>query len=265
MLTETQTATFADLLASAVGEPGRLLEAYTRVHTYSLGNQLLAWGQCSQRGLALGPMATYAGWLAAGRQVRRGEKAIALCQPVTVRRTTTDEAGEESAVAFTRFTYRAKWFVLAQTDGAAFVPPAPPTWDKAQALAALQVAEIPFAGMDGNTQGYAVGRSVAVSPVAQLPLKTLVHELAHVVLGHTTAAEEAKTARSLKEVEAEGVALLVLGALNQPGLEYCRGYMQHWLAGAEIPERNAQRIFKAADQILRAGRLETPVDRAEAA
>ena len=41
---------------------------------------------------------------------------------------------------------------------------------------------------------------------------------------------------------------------HRPGLEACRGYIQHWLDGREIPERNAQRIFKAADAILRAGR-----------
>ncbi len=37
------------------------------------------------------------------------------------------------------------------------------------------------------------------------------------------------------------------------GAEYCRGYIQNWLAGAEIPERSAQRIFAAADKILKAG------------
>jgi len=47
-----------------------------------------------------------------------------------------------------------------------------------------------------------------------------------------------------------------LEALGLPGAEHCRGYIQHWNArrGAEpIPERSAQRIFKAADQILKAG------------
>ena len=40
---------FADLLASAVTEPGILSAAYRQFHSYSLGNQLLAWGQCQQR------------------------------------------------------------------------------------------------------------------------------------------------------------------------------------------------------------------------
>ena len=118
-----------------------------------------------------------------------------------------------------------------------------------------------FTGMDGNCQGYARQRSIAVSPVAELPHKTRFHELAHVVLGHTAEADTGlsdtdMTPRSLREVEAEAVALVCLEALGLPGAEHCRGYIQHWneRRGAEpIPERSAQRIFKAADQILKAG------------
>ncbi len=44
--------------------------------------------------------------------------------------------------------------------------------------------------------------------------------------------------------------MLVLDALDLPGAEYCRGYIQAWLAGDTIPEANAQRIIKAADRIL---------------
>ena len=60
-------------------------------------------------------------------------------------------------------------------------------------------------------------------------------------------------------MEAEAVALVCLEALGLPGAEQSRGYRQHWneRRGAEpIPERSAQRIFKAADQILKAGTLE---------
>jgi len=49
-------------------------------------------------------------------------------------------------------------------------------------------------------------------------------------------------------------SLLCAAALGVDGAEYSRGYLQHWLRGGEIPERSAQRIFKSADAILRAGR-----------
>lgn len=42
--------------------------------------------------------------------------------------------------------------------------------------------------------------------------------------------------------------------LELKGADYCRGYIQNWLEGAENSERSAQRIFTAADKILRAGR-----------
>ena len=80
------------------------------------------------------------------------------------------------------------------------------------------------------------------------------------LLGHTadaTQAETETTPRSLKEAEAEGVALLCCEALGLPGADCCRGYIQHRLgAGNPIPERSAQRIFRVADQIIRAGQPE---------
>jgi antirestriction protein ArdC len=77
---------FAELLGSAVTDPGTLSATYRQFHSYSFGNQLLAWSQCLARGLQPGPMATYPRWRELGRQVRKGEKAITLCQPVTVKR-----------------------------------------------------------------------------------------------------------------------------------------------------------------------------------
>src|SRR5207302_8313136 len=111
-------------------------------------------------------------------------------------------------------------------------------------------------------------------PVAQLLHKTRFHELAHVMLGHTAEADfsDAETTpRNLREVEAESVALLCCEALNLEGADFCRGYIQNWLCPAigynadAIPERRAQKIFRAADQILRAGRLQPSDEQTETA
>jgi hypothetical protein len=59
--------------------------------------------------------------------------------------------------------------------------------------------------------------------------------------------------RSLREAEAEAVAMLLCESLQLPGAEYSRGYIQNWLKGDVIPEKSAQKIFGAADRILRAG------------
>jgi antirestriction protein ArdC len=272
-MTPATAPQFAELLSRALTEPGIVSTAYRAFHGYSLGNQLLALGQCAERGILPGPIATFPGWKAKGRYVRKGEKAIVLCMPVTCKRKAGDQpqpdasadpdpgAGTEGGATFTRFVYRPNWFVLAQTDGQDVAPVPIPTWDRRRALAALGIVEEPFSLTDGNCQGYARQRSIAVSPVAELPDKTRFHELAHVVLGHTAEADAGLTdseltPRSLREVEAEAVALVCLEALGLPGAEHCRGYIQAWneRRGAEpIPERSAQRIFKAADQILKAG------------
>jgi len=252
-------ATFSQLLQSAVSEPGTISQAYTAFHGFSLGNRLLALVQCAERGIVPGPIATFVGWKAKGRHVVRGSKALVLCMPITGKRKADDPDDDDTA--FVRFVYRPNWFVLSQTAGEEFQPLAIPAWDQTVALAALDITEIPFDHMDGNCQGFARGRSIAVSPVAELPHKTRFHELAHVVLGHTAEAETGlsdsdMTPRSLREVEAEAVALVCLEALGLPGAEHSRGYIQEWnkqLGSEPIPERSAQRIFKAADQILKAG------------
>ena len=132
-----------------------------------------------------------------------------------------------------------------------------PSWDAERALAALDVDQTPFESTDGNCLGYARDRSIAINPVNPLPHKTRFHELAHVLLGHTAEGVQADTEitpRSLRECEAEAVALVCCAALALPGVAECRGYIQSWWGeGREIPERSAQRVLKVADQILKAG------------
>ena len=92
---------------------------------------------------------------------------------------------------------------------------------------------------------------VSGSPVAALPHKTLFHELGHVLLGHT--APECSVARHVQELEAESVAILCLDALDLPGSEYARGYVQHWATSDDLTDEVESRILRATDTILRAG------------
>jgi len=249
---------FSALLQEAMTEPGSIHSAYSAFWNYSLGNQLLAFGQCHQKGIPAGPIATFAKWKERGRFVQKGQKAITLCQPVTVKKAVEGAEGTPEEIAFTRFVYRRSWFVMAQTEGQSFAPAPIPSWDKSKALGILGIEEIPFEGVvNGNVWGFARGKQVAVSPLSPLPGRTLLHEIAHVVLGHTTEQDQqdgAEMPRNVREVEAEGVAFLCSAALGLDGADYSRGYLQHWLRGQPIEERTAQRIFKVADTILKAGR-----------
>lgn len=126
---------------------------------------------------------------------------------------------------YTSFIYKNRWFVLALTEGEAMEQTAPPTWDKARALAELGISEIEFDITNGNVMGYAKKRSIAVSPLAFAPFKTLFHELAHVTPGHTEEADFSDTdltPKNLREVEAESVALILCESLGLPGADYAR-------------------------------------------
>ncbi len=172
-----------------------------------------------------------------------------------------DEGQEQPTVKRVLFIYRPHWFVLSQTEGEPYQPADLPNWSEERALQVLDILRVPFELLDGNVQGYASGRTVAVSPIAFEPHRTLIHELAHVVLGHTADAgrlvDEERTPRNIREVEAESVAMFCCASLAFPGaedgIEHSRGYIQNWLRTDTISDRVAQRIFKAADQILKAG------------
>ena len=65
--------------------------------------------------------------------------------------------------------------------------------------------------------------------------------------------ENADLPKSIKEVEAEGVAFLMLNLLNLDGKKESRGYIQGWLQGNPISEESAKRIFTVTDKLFKAG------------
>ena len=164
------------------GECSKLTPPFTN----SFGNALLAREQCTRRKLQPGPLNTYNGWLERKRQVRKGEKGITLCMPMPFERTAqTDGVQEETAEPQTCYGFRflAYWFVLAQTEGEeTYIPPIP-GFDIETALRNLNITRAPFDEMNGNIQGFANEREVAINPLAAQPHKTTLHEIAHILLG----------------------------------------------------------------------------------
>jgi hypothetical protein len=147
--------------------------------------------------------------------------------------------------------------VLAQTEGEDTDTPPIPGFDIDTALRSLSITRTAFDEMNGNIQGFANARKIAVNPLAALPHKTTFHEIAHIVLGHTASeklVDSELTARPIREVEGESVALICCETLGLDGADFCRGYIQHWLkTEKEIPSQSAARIFAAATSILKAG------------
>ena len=258
------------LFEQALTQPGVMSKAYSAFYEYSLGNAFLAASQLIARQLPISPIASYRKWLELGRQVKKGEKAIALVMPVTVKSKSKDEgkdgggneAGEPPGSARTIFILKNNWFALCQTDGAEYAQEVvTPKWDKVRALDALGITEQDFSSMSGNAQGYAIPneKKLAINPLAALPWKTTFHEMAHCLL-HSAEAQMADgelLQRCIKEAEAESVAYLCCATLDLPGLEQSRAYIQHWLGSEEQSEefkkKSAARVFSAANKILKAG------------
>ena len=253
------------ILQAALTQPGVMNQAYRAFHNYSIGNQMLAALQLYGKGLPLAPIASFNAWREKGRFVKKGEKAISLFMPISVKRRADKgapaEADEAGAVVdsgtFSLFMLRPNWFSLNQTEGDEFTAESiTPAWDAVTAMAALDIVEEPFRQLLGNRLGYASARTIGISPLNPLKHKTRFHEMAHVVLGHTAIADmqdDETLMRQIQEAEAEGVAYLLCALLDLPGQAESRFYIQGWLQGTALPEKSAKRIFGAADRIMKAG------------
>ena len=263
---ESNTQKWAELLNQVLEAPGVIHDCLSMFRKYSLSNTCLIAFQCQERGLQMGPVATFEQWKKQGRYVRKGEKALAMWMPITVNvKETDEETGERVKTGGKRviFVLKNNWFTYAQTDGEEIPMPEMGEFSVGNALAALDIVQEPYdmAKVGNSAMGYAYKRIVAVNPMCPKPLATMLHELGHVVLGHTERGESmtdaAELPRCIKELEAESVAMLVLDALgDSESAVFCRGYIQHWLKSggvSSVPEASAKRIFAAADKILKAG------------
>jgi antirestriction protein ArdC len=240
------------LIDEALTLPGNTGQVYNRFYNYSFLNQLLL----RMQGVAE-PVATYKRWASLGRQVLRGSKAKAILRPITVKR----EDAEGNEEAFTRFKMVNCLFGLSETEGEALPPAEIPEWNLDQALDALGITRVPFEATNGNMQGYSIDRNIAVSPVAVYPLKTTIHEVGHVVLGHTKHEIDLfhpeLMHRGVKEFQAETTSYLTMNELELMTPEQAtvsRGYVQSWLGSQRPSDYAIRQVFSATDTILRAGR-----------
>jgi len=245
---------YSKLLDEAITNEGFISQAYNTFWNYSFGNQLMVTYQCFGRDIPLGPVSTYKKWKELGRTVKKGEKALTMLMPISIK----DKGDPDKK--FTLFKPVKRWFVISQTEVAegeidGYVMPEVPRWDKETALEALDVAEIRFDRVEGNIMGFARSRNVAINPINPAPFKTLIHEIAHVLLKHTTeGSSESILSTDVKEVEAEGVAYLVNSCLGmKENLSSSRAYIQGWLRTDSIPEKSVRRIFTTTSKILKAG------------
>jgi len=234
-----------------------------KLHTYSAGNQMWLFGQAKARGWDdLGHVAGFRTWVTLGRHVRKGEKGLAVLAPVRVK--VTDDDGEHWAVRGFKIEHV---FAARQTDGDGEIPePIRPellcgegpegAWDALAALVEAKgytILRAPLAPANGVTRP--IERTVTVAdrldPAAAV--KTLAHELAHVLL-HEDVDYHANRGRC--EVEAESVAYLVCAGLGLATDAYSFPYVATWASGdTKVVIAAADAAIKCATAIL--GTLET--------
>ncbi|WP_156666207.1 hypothetical protein [Rhodococcus sp. HS-D2] len=242
----------ADLLEEALTlEPGELT-TYNRAHTYSVRNQMLLRSQGVRE-----PVASYEGWRAFNRHVIKGAKGKYIYRPITVKSEEIDEnTGEPKK--FTKFKPVKGAFAYSDTEGEPLPEIEHPTWSKERALGALAIREVAFEDVSANMQGYSYERNIAISPLARYPMKTTIHELGHVCLLHTTKEAHADYLehRGIKEFQAESTAYIVMNELDmrdQFDPAESRAYIRNWLRDEKPSDQAISQVFKASDEILRAG------------
>jgi hypothetical protein len=194
-------------------------------HSYSAGNCMLLAAQAHARGLALTHVAGFRTWLKLGRAVRKGQAALRILAPVTVKE--RDKLPGEEADQRRVFFKTAFVFDLSQTDilpgaePAALEPPHQPlTGDShAHLLAPLsRFAEslgysVAFEVIEGSAGGWCDSKSKRIVVDAGVPanaqLRTLIHECAH-ALG----IDYEQYSRAQAEVMVDTVTLVAASAVG---------------------------------------------------
>ena len=239
-------------------------------HRYSLNNVLLILSQRPDAERVAG----FRTWQGLGRQVRKGEKSLRIFGYSTKKVTEQDENGEDVEKRYPRFPILPV-FDIAQTDP---IDPDADADDPSTLTAPLTGAD--DHGVSGTltahlvAEGWTVeqaeqaeqaepgaGRNGYADPAARRVVigshlapehaaKTLIHELAHILLGHTDDLTEYAEHRGLMETEAESVSYVVAGLVGFDTAPYSVGYVAGWSdADADLIRSTAARVLTAVHQV----------------
>jgi antirestriction protein ArdC len=227
------------------------LDVQSRFHHYSWGNCVLI---AIQRPGAT-RVAGFRKWLELGRCVRKGEKGIQILAPMVGKRKDADADDPKVCFGF-RTAYV---FDIAQTDG----PDLPVIahrlegedpdglFEKLIAFASDRGLTIELSSELGPANGLYTFAAKTISIRDDLSpaqrVKTLCHEVAHALLHDRQAAI---TDQRGCELEAESVAYVVTSALGIDSSGYSFGYIATWARDSGQFEKSAERINKAAHEIL---------------
>jgi len=229
------------------------LTAMARFHRYSVSNVFLILLQQPEATHIAG----YHTWRSVGRQVKEGEKGIAIIAPMSVKKEAegpaeTKDSNEERAIRF-RTAYV---FDISQTEG----EPLPSIGqaagdpgsfaDRLKNLVKQMSIELEFADELGGALGVSRGGRITIqsglSPAQEFSV--LVHELAHEIL-HQKKGQE-KPSKTVRETQAEAVAYIVAQGIGLDAGTSSADYIQLYQGDAKTLVHSLEEIRQAATEIL---------------
>jgi hypothetical protein len=233
------------------------LQTMARLPHYSFGNLLLIQAQHPAPTMVAG----YRRWQELGRQVKKREHGIKILVPYK-QKITPDEEGDDDAgdrVVVRRFGV-GRVFDVSQTEGDPLPePPRPEVIDGASDLGMRLFVDLwDFLESNGVSvtrehtepaNGYFqpatnhVGIGYHID--GDQATKTLTHETAHVVAGHTLGMKHRDV-----ETVAESAAYVVLARYGLDSAGYSFPYIAHWAQDRTILKRNLDTVQRVSSAII---------------
>ena len=240
----------------------RWVKTRAMFHAYSAGNCMLLAAQCHQRGIVPIRIAGFRTWLKLGRSARKGETALRILAPISVkeRDQLTGEESDERRVFFkTAFVFDvSQTDILPGAEPVALEPPREPlTGDShAHLLAPLEAfAEslgysVSFEVIEGSAGGWCDPQAKRIVVDGGVPanaqLRTLIHECAH-ALG----IDYEQYSRAQAEVMVDTVTLVAASAVGLAVDGETVSYVSGWgeQGALEAVTEFAETIDKVARRI----------------
>ncbi len=248
----------------------RYLDTLSNFHKYSWHNQLLIWIQRPEASRVAG----FQTWKQKfGRQVKKGEKGIAILAPSIYKPKKTEEEPEEEDAGATkvetldreesqsesqRMYFRVVYvFDVEQTEGDPL--PEEPDWHDHEKDAALEDALLAFAKSKGiqveisedlgNAEGSSSGGKIRLLPTAGT--RVFAHELAHELFEHCKPEVRVNTTRQQREIEADAAAYVVAQHFGLRA-ESAPNYLALWQAAGKDILACLERVRVVAMEIIQA-------------
>jgi hypothetical protein len=236
------------------------LNAMSRFRSYSFGNVLEI---ARQRPTATKVAGMYA-WNQLGRRVKKGEKGIRILAPIIGfrRKKDDEEKASKDPAAINKpmlVGFRSAYlFDVEQTDGADLPQmeqvqgDAGENYDRLLAFIEKQGIELVFTEKIAPALGVSYGGRIAILPgqSSAETFATLVHELGHELLKHST--RRITTTKTVRETEAEAIAFVVGKAIGLQTGNASASYISLYHGNASLLIESLEVIQQTSAVILAA-------------